>query len=432
MKIVAFLPVKGHSQRIENKNLKLLDGKPLFIHTLDKLVNSNFFDEVYLDTESEEIIDAASEIDCKILKRDPSLASNKTNGNKLFENQIAQVDADIYVQILATSPFILIETIKNAINNITESNSYDSAVLVSKQKQYTWKNNKPEYNHFDIPNSIDLEDVIIETMGLYIVKKDIAHKNRRRLGDNPLLIESTPIEAIDVNFPEDFHLAELIAAGRRELDRKLLANYKINFNSSLLSDILDELGYKNQVIKGLSSNLPGTKMLGRAKTLKIAELKENEYFRGIYKALESYDSIVPGDIIVIQNDVPEYAYFGELNANLSIREGASGVIINGKTRDSSAVSSLNFPVFSTGTTCQDVKNRATTESVNKKIELEGVSVSPNALLFADDEGVIVIPEEIESKVIEGVLKKNLSEKEILLNIAMGRDIDSIIDQFGTF
>ena len=432
MKIVAFLPVKGHSQRIENKNLKLLDGKPLFIHTLDKLVNSNFFDEVYLDTESEEIIDAASEIDCKILKRDPSLASNKTNGNKLFENQIAQVDADIYVQILATSPFILIETIKNAINNITESNSYDSAVLVSKQKQYTWKNNKPEYNHFDIPNSIDLEDVIIETMGLYIVKKDVAHKNKRRLGDNPLLIESTPIEAIDVNFPEDFHLAELIAAGRRELDRKLLANYKINFNSSLLSDILDELGYKNQVIKGLSSNLPGTKMLGRAKTLKIAELKENEDFRGIYKALESYDSIVPGDIIVIQNDVPEYAYFGELNANLSIREGASGVIINGKTRDSSAVSSLNFPVFSTGTTCQDVKNRATTESVNKKIELEGVSISPNALLFADDEGVIVIPEKIESQVLEEVLKKNLSEKEILLNIAMGKDIDSIIDQFGTF
>ena len=432
MKIVAFLPVKGHSQRIENKNLKLLDGKPLFIHTLDKLVNSNFFDEVYLDTESEEIIDAASEIDCKILKRDPSLASNKTNGNKLFENQIAQVDADIYVQILATSPFILIETIKNAINNITESNSYDSAVLVSKQKQYTWKNNKPEYNHFDIPNSIDLEDVIIETMGLYIVKKDVAHKNKRRLGDNPLLIESTPIEAIDVNFPEDFHLAELIAAGRRESDRKLLANYKINFNSSLLSDILDELGYKNQVIKGLSSNLPGTKMLGRAKTLKIAELKENEDFRGIYKALESYDSIVPGDIIVIQNDVPEYAYFGELNANLSIREGASGVIMNGKTRDSSAVSSLNFPVFSSGTTCQDVKNRATTESANKKIELEGVSISPNALLFADDEGVIVIPEKIESQVLEEVLKKNLSEKEILLNIAMGKDIDSIIDQFGTF
>ncbi len=432
MKIVAFLPVKGHSQRIENKNLKLLDGKPLFIHTLDKLVNSNFFDEVYLDTESEEIIDAASEIDCKILKRDPSLASNKTNGNKLFENQISQVDADIYVQILATSPFILIETIKNAINNITESNSYDSAVLVSKQKQYTWKNNKPEYNHFDIPNSIDLEDVIIETMGLYIVKKDVAHKNKRRLGDNPLLIESTPIEAIDVNFPEDFHLAELIAAGRRESDRKLLANYKINFNSSLLSDILDELGYKNQVIKGLSSNLPGTKMLGRVKTLKIAELKENEDFRGIYKALESYDSIVPGDIIVIQNDVPEYAYFGELNANLSIREGASGVIMNGKTRDSSAVSSLNFPVFSSGTSCQDVKNRATTESVNKKIELEGVSVSPNALLFADDEGVIVIPEEIESQVLEEVLKKNLSEKEILLNIAMGKDIDSIIDQFGTF
>lgn len=432
MKIVVFLPVKGNSQRIENKNLKLLDGKPLFIHTLHKLVNSKLFDEVYLDTESEEIIDAAIDIDCKILKRDSSLASNKTNGNKLFKNQIAQVNADIYVQILATSPFILIETIKNAINNIIESDTYDSAVLVSKQKQYTWRNDKPEYDFINIPNSSDLDDTVIETMGLYIVKKDIAHKNKRRIGEKPFLIEANPIEAIDVNYPEDFYLAELIEAGRRESDRKLLANYKAIFNSSLLSDALDDLGYKKQVIKGLSSNLPGIKILGRAKTLKIVPLEENEDANGIYKALESYDSIVPGDIIVIQNDLLNHAYFGELNANLSIREGASGVIMNGKTRDSNAVSSLNFPVFSSGTTCQDVKNRATTESINKKIEIESVSITPNALIFADDEGVIVIPSEIEKQLIDTILDKNLSEKEILLGIASGKDVQSIIEKFGSF
>ncbi len=53
MKIVAFLPVKGTSSRIENKNIKLLDGKPLFLHTLEKLSSCSFIDEVYLDSESE-------------------------------------------------------------------------------------------------------------------------------------------------------------------------------------------------------------------------------------------------------------------------------------------------------------------------------------------------------------------------------------------
>ena len=53
MKVVAFLPAKGSSSRIESKNMKLLDGKPLFLHTLQKLVDSNLFDEVYVVTDSE-------------------------------------------------------------------------------------------------------------------------------------------------------------------------------------------------------------------------------------------------------------------------------------------------------------------------------------------------------------------------------------------
>jgi len=72
MKVVAFLPAKGSSSRIKCKNLKLLDGKPLFLHTLEKLMECDFIDEVYLDTESNEIINLASETNCKILKRNSS------------------------------------------------------------------------------------------------------------------------------------------------------------------------------------------------------------------------------------------------------------------------------------------------------------------------------------------------------------------------
>lgn len=431
MKIVAFLPAKGTSSRIENKNIKLIDGKPLFLHTLEKIANSGIFDEVYLDTDSEEIISLASEVDCKVMTRDPSLASNKTDGNKLFLNEVNTVDADIYVQILCTSPFISMETISKGIDAI-RSKEHDSAVLIRKEKQYRWTNEGPDYDLNSIPNSVDLDDSIIETMGLYIITREAALSTQRRIGSTPYMLEASPLEAIDVNWPEDFELANLIAAGIREKDRKLLDNIKNQLNSCLLSDLLDDFGYSNQVIKGLSPNFKQAKLLGRAKTLKLRKLEEGEDFKGIYKALNTYDSVIPSDIIVVENEMDEYAYFGELNANLAIRSGASGVIVGGKTRDSFEVQSTGLPVFSTGYTCQDVRKRATTAHYNKKISLNGVDIEPECLIFADSEGVIIIPKAIEKEVIDEVYKRAANENKILLEIASGEDVQSLVNNYGFF
>lgn len=432
MKVVAFLPAKGSSSRIQSKNMKLLDGKPLFLYTLEKLVNSGLFDEVYLDTESKDVVEAASEINCKILQRDPSLASNKTDGNQMFLNEVNHVNADIYVQILCTSPFIEIETIRKGIEVLKGDMAFDSAVLTRKEKLYTWNKTGPQYDINSIPNSVDLEDTIIETMGLYIVKRDAALATSRRIGNSPYLLEANPLEAIDVNWPEDFELANLIAAGKREKSRKLLGNIKNSLTSCILSDLLDDLGYPNQVIKGLKANITGSKLLGRAKTLKLRKLKEGESFKGIYDALNSYETIVPNDIIVVENETPDFAYFGELNANLAIRSGASGVIVNGMTRDNEEVVSTGLPVFAKGYTCQDVRKRATTESFNKTIRLGDTIVEPDSLVFADDEGVIVIPKHVEHSVMEEIFKRTANEKKILNEIASGIDVDTLTKNYGFF
>jgi len=433
MKVVAFLPAKGSSSRIKSKNLKLLDGTPLFLYTLKNLVQYEFIDEVYLDTESEEVIELASEVDCKILKRNSELSSNATDGNMLFLNEIAHVQADIYIQVLCTSPFISGEKIKQGVELLKNTdNEYDSVVLVRKEKLYTWNNSGPVYDINKIPNSVDLDDTIIETMGLYISKREVALSTNRRIGNKPYLMEASPLEAIDVNWPEDFKLAELIAAGLREKDCKLLANIKNLLSSCMLSDILDNFGYNLQIIKGLTPNIDGVKVLGRAKTLKLRKIRENEDFKGIYDALCSYKTIVPNDIIVVENETPEFAYFGELNANMAIREGASCVILNGKTRDSKEVKSIGFPVFSSGYTCQDVRKRATTESFNKTIYVNGVKVSPGDLVYGDNEGIVVIPRQIEEKVIKEACKRASNEKRILTDISAGVDVSSIMKNYGFF
>ncbi len=223
-----------------------------------------------------------------------------------------------------------------------------------------------------------------------------------------------------------------VAAGLREKERKLFDNLKNLMTSCLLSDLLDDLGFKNQVISGYIPNFKEHSVLGRAKTLKLRKLKEGEDFKGIYNALYSYETIIPGDFIVVESEVPEYAYFGELNANLAIRSGAVGALIAGKTRDELEVKLTGFTVFSAGTNCQDVRGRATTESINKRITINSVSLSPGDLIYGDSEGVIVIPKSVEQQVIKEVVKRGHSEGMILSDISNGIAVGELTRLYGFF
>ncbi len=432
-KVVAFLPVKGTSERIKNKNTTLLNGKPLFLHTLEKLVACPFIDEVFLDTEKDEIYNMGRHTGCTYLKRDPMLATNKTDGHSLFYNEAKKVDADIYVQILGTSPFIKPETIEKGVDILKEHpDLYDSVILVKRDKQYTWKDGEPAYDRNHIPNSKDLPDTIIETMGLYITNRDVALNKKRRYGDRPYLLDAEPIEALDVNYPADFEFAEVVAKGQKAEENRRLSFLRNLINSAMLSDVMDDLGLHDFVITGLSCNIDGSKLFGRSRTLKIRRLGENEDFRGIYDALESYSEISDNDIIVVENECPDLAYFGELNTMLSIRSGASGTIVGGVTRDRDNVKKMGYPVFSKGYNCKDVRKRATLDSFNRTIRVEGIEISPNDLIFADNDGVVVIPARQEKKVMDAILLKLAQEHSVATDIAAGNPVLDIYHKNGAF
>lgn len=434
MRVVAFLPVKGTSERIKNKNTSLLDGKPLFLHTLEKLMKCDFIDEVFLDTEMDSIFEMGEYTGCTFLKRDASLATNKTDGHSLFYNEAIKVNADIYIQILGTSPFIKPSTIERGINILKEKGDiYDSVILVKREKQYTWSEDyEPNYNREHIPNSKDLPDTIIETMGLYITNKDVAINQQRRYGKHPYLLDAEPIEAIDVNYPLDFELAEHISKGLKAKENRKLEFLKKQINSSQLSDVLDDCGLTNQVIVGLRCNIDGTKLFGRARTLKIRKLLEGESFYGIYEALKSYSEISDNDIIIVENECPEFAYFGELNTMLSIRSGASGTIVGGVTRDRDNVIKMQYPVFSKGFNCKDVRGRATLDSFNRTIQIQGVKISPSDFIFADNDGIVVIPSKYENQIFKALVEKISMENNVSSEIIKYSDPIDIVDTIGAF
>jgi regulator of RNase E activity RraA/CMP-N-acetylneuraminic acid synthetase len=432
VKTAAFLPAKGSSQRIPNKNTMLLDGEPLFLRSLRKLQSCPSVDEVWLDTESSEIISLASDVNCKVLRRDNTLASNKTDGHQLFLNEVTHCDADIVLQLLGTSPFIRPETIEKAISILKHEPQYDSVVAIRKEKQYRWLDGKPAYNLEHIPNSVDLEDIIIESMGLYAVRRDAALATKRRIGNSPYLLEIDPFESVDVNWPADFEMANLLAVGLREQERRLFANLKLALSSPLLSDVMDDLGVTGVLSKEFQLNLPEEKILGRAKTMQIDPCSDDQDFRKIYDSLNLYDHVVCNDVVVVSNRAPGFAFFGELNANLAIRSGAVGAIIDGVTRDWPDTRRIGFPVFAKGHYCKDTRKRGIVTSRNKTIVVDGISVHKDDLVFGDCDGIVIIPKKHEKQILNEAMRRKGNEASILIAIAQGIRTDELVKQFGLF
>ncbi|ADO67299.1 putative bifunctional N-acylneuraminate cytidylyltransferase/demethylmenaquinone methyltransferase [Cafeteria roenbergensis virus] len=434
MKVVAVIPVKSTSSRIESKNIKILANKPLFIHTLEKVLDIKELDEVWIDTDDINIINTAKEYGLQNFKyfiRDKKYADNNTDGNILLENEINNINADIYLQILVTSPFTKKNTIKNIIKLMIENNCKSIAGCF-KENFYLWDNKGPLYNTHKIPNSNDLDKTIIESMSIYATTKDNFIKTKKRVSEDtiPYFLENE--EKIDINNIDDFILANKIAIYNKYEEQQQFNNLKIKLNSSIISDILTDLGIKNRIIKNFNLNLQNKKIFGRVKPIQIREKHQNENFKDIYKCLNSYETISHGDIIFVNNPLKQKAYFGDLNATIAITKGCQGTIINGYTRDLDRVNKLDYPILYKNNTCDDVKYNAVLDFYDKPIVVDDITIYVNDLLFADIDGIIIIPRNVEQKVLELCKKTIITESNISNSILLGINIKEILQNFGSF
>jgi regulator of RNase E activity RraA/CMP-N-acetylneuraminic acid synthetase len=432
MRIVAFVPAKGESNRIRNKNTVILDGEYLFKRKLKQLLAVPEIDAVYLDTESDKIVELASDLPVKVLKRDPKLASNKTDGHELFANEAARVDADVYIQCLCTSPFITPETMSRAIAALKANPSADSLVAVQKRKQYTWVDGRPAYGEGRIPNSVDLPDTVIESMGLYMVRRRKgAPKPTRRFGRKVVLFPLNDEEAFDVNWPDDLALAERICAGYRAAHNAKLDAIRPHLCSSLLADICKERGLK-ALLPPRFKRVSGRSVLGVAKTLELRKLKKGDDWKGIYTALGTYDFIRPGDVIVVKNDVKDKAYFGDLNANIAVRSGAIGAVVDSFTRDSAELNGLEFSVFAHGINCDDIKYEGTVHAMNRVVRIGDVTIDNGDYIYADDDGVLAIPKALWPEIRDEAMATLKKEFDIRYAIIMGEDVGKVLGTHGAF
>ena len=200
MKTVAFVPIRLNSQRVAGKNLRPLDGSPLMCHILKTLTEVEGIDEVYVFC-SDEGIRALLPEGVRLLLRDPSLDSDTTLGREIYDSFTARVGADLYILAHATSPFIRAATLADALGKV-RSGVYDSAFSAEKIQTFAWFEGQT------------IEPVYIETSAFFIFSRELWCGRGRRIGDRPYMAVVDRIEGLDIDYPEDFAMAEIIAASR--------------------------------------------------------------------------------------------------------------------------------------------------------------------------------------------------------------------------
>ena len=207
MKITAFMPIKLHNERCPGKNTRLLGGKPLLAYELESLKATGLCDDINVFCSSEDVLPFIPD-GVKFVKRPEFLDLPTSNFTQLAEVFIGNHDADIYILLHATAPFIKVDTMRECIEAVT-SGEFDSAFCARKIQTFLWQDNKPlNFDAANLPRTQDLKTIYEETSGIYVFKRRIFTDLKRRIGEKPFIKVVDFKEQVDIDEEDDFSIAE--------------------------------------------------------------------------------------------------------------------------------------------------------------------------------------------------------------------------------
>jgi regulator of RNase E activity RraA len=147
--------------------------------------------------------------------------------------------------------------------------------------------------------------------------------------------------------------------------------------------------------------------------------------------MELLDGIVPGEVVVgaVQSRA-NAAIWGELLSTHTRAKGGRGVVLDGLSRDSWGIAEMKFPVFARGLSPADSKGRLEVIAIRGTIPVAGVSVSNGDLLLADEDGVVVVPRDVEDEVIRLAFEKVAGEDVMRDILRKGANLRAVFKEHG--
>ena len=205
-------------------------------------------------------------------------------------------------------------------------------------------------------------------------------------------------------------------------------------SAAILSDVLDSLGLKGQAMRPFIRPLDENSVLiGCARTglyMPVYEVRPHENPYEVEIAL--VDDLQPGDVPVLACNGPtnRLAPWGELLSTAAKMRGAAGCVTDGLVRDIRQIRALSFPVFHGGIGPLDTKGRGRMVERDTPVECAGVRVLPGDIVFGDADGVVVIPQQSATEVLERARNKLMGESHTRAELEQGSLLGEVYQKYG--
>jgi len=221
-RVVALLPMKAHSERVQGKNFRNFAGKPLFRWILETLLSVKDIDKVVINTDAREVLlqhglDESDRV--QIRDRRKELCGDHVSMNRILEDDLEAVEAGLYLMTHTTNPLLSAESINAAIAAYEEGlgKGMDSLFSVNRYQTRFYRSDGSAVNH-DPDNLIrtqDLEPWFEENSNLYLFSRDSFATTRARIGRKPVLFETPHMESVDIDDEVGWTVAEIFALSKQ-------------------------------------------------------------------------------------------------------------------------------------------------------------------------------------------------------------------------
>jgi 4-hydroxy-4-methyl-2-oxoglutarate aldolase len=201
----------------------------------------------------------------------------------------------------------------------------------------------------------------------------------------------------------------------------------------LVSDTMDRLGISGYVLARRIQSVfpdPHLKISGYAFPCRV--IPTTEYIE-IDMLLKMVDSIPNDSIVLVAADADiDAALWGGLMSARAQARGSKGAIVNGGVRDIEQIARLGFPVFGEYKCVKDIRRRGFMAEYGVEIDIGGVHVKPDDIIFADANGVVVIASEHQELVFAELHKSFDGEKRTEAGLLSGKSAQELFGEFKTF
>jgi 3-hexulose-6-phosphate synthase len=193
---------------------------------------------------------------------------------------------------------------------------------------------------------------------------------------------------------------------------------RLNLTTSQVSDALNKVTGNPGVVSGIKP-LFGSAIIGRAVT---AATMADDWGTSV----KAIDAAKKGKVLVIQVKGDDQAVWGELTSKTAQEKGIVGTVIDGAVRDVGAIKELKYPVFSKTIVPNAGSSKAEGE-INVPVTCGNITVNPQDIIIGDECGVIVIPDEHLSEVVDETLIIKKKELQIISKIENGYSLSDILE-----